>query len=68
MQNVGYFMAMWNILQSFGLFSGLLVHYVAVSYIFTVLVCFTKKNLATLVSCLWLLNWHFSMEVSDFQS
>jgi hypothetical protein len=38
-----YFMAIWSILWPFGIFYGHLV------YIFPVLVCCTKENLATLV-------------------
>jgi hypothetical protein len=42
MENVGAFYA------KFGLFYGHFVHFVAIWYIFPVLVSFTKKNLATL--------------------
>jgi hypothetical protein len=38
-----YFMAIWYSLWPFGIFNGYLV------YLFPVLVCCTKKNLATLV-------------------
>jgi hypothetical protein len=38
----------WYILCPFGLFYGHLVYFMVVWYIFTVLVCCTKKNLATL--------------------
>jgi hypothetical protein len=45
-----YFMAIWNILQTFGVFyDHLVVHFVFIWYIFPVLVSCTKKNLATLV-------------------
>jgi hypothetical protein len=50
-----YFKAIWSILRPFGLFCGHLVYFVAIWYIlwpfgifFHVLVCCTKKNLATL--------------------
>jgi hypothetical protein len=43
-----YFMAIWNILQIFGIFYDHSVHFVFIWYIFPVLVSFTKKNLATL--------------------
>jgi hypothetical protein len=43
-----YFMVIWSILWSFGLLCGRLVYFVVVWNIFPVLVCCTKKNLATL--------------------
>jgi hypothetical protein len=43
-----YFMAIWNILQTFGIFYGHLVHFAVIWYFFPVLVCCTEKNLATL--------------------
>jgi hypothetical protein len=42
-----YFMAIWNILLSFGLFFDHLVHFVLIWCIFAVLLSCTKKNLAT---------------------
>jgi hypothetical protein len=45
-----YFMALWNILQTFGIFSDHLVHFMLIWYIFPVLISCTKKNLATLVT------------------
>jgi hypothetical protein len=42
------FMAVWNILRTFGIFYEILVHFVLIWYIFPVLVYCTKKNLATL--------------------
>jgi hypothetical protein len=39
-----YFMAIWSILWPFGLFCGYLLR-----VLFPILVCCTKKNLATLV-------------------
>jgi hypothetical protein len=44
-----YFMAIWNILQTFGIFYDHLVHFVFIWYIFLVLESCTKKNLATLL-------------------
>jgi hypothetical protein len=43
-----YYMAIWNILQEFGICYNHLVHFV---YFFTVLVSCTNKNLATLQLC-----------------
>jgi hypothetical protein len=43
-----YFMAIWNIIQTFGKIYDHLAHFVFIWYIFPVLVSFTKKNLATL--------------------
>jgi hypothetical protein len=45
-----YFKAIWNILQTFGLFYDHLIYFAFIWYIFPVLVSFTKKNLATLDS------------------
>jgi hypothetical protein len=44
-----YFMAIWNILRTFGIFYEHLVHFVFFRYIFQVLVLCTQKNLATLI-------------------
>jgi hypothetical protein len=49
MENVGIFMTIWSILRPIGIFYGHLVYFLVVWYIFPVLVCCTKKNLATLV-------------------
>jgi hypothetical protein len=38
----------WSILRQFGIFCGHLVYFIVIEYIFRVLVCCTKKNLATL--------------------
>jgi hypothetical protein len=46
-----YFTPIWYILCLFGIINGHLVYFMAVWYIFSVLVCFTKKNLATLLVC-----------------
>jgi hypothetical protein len=48
MEDVGKFMDIWSILQPFVIFYGHLVYFVVSWYIFPVLVCCTKKNLATL--------------------
>jgi hypothetical protein len=44
-----HFMAICNILRTFGVFYDHLVHIVLIWYIFPVLVSRTNKNLATLV-------------------
>jgi hypothetical protein len=44
-----YFKDIWYILWQFGIFCGILVYFVAIWYIFPVLVCCTKKNLAVLL-------------------
>jgi hypothetical protein len=44
-----YFMAVWSILQSFGLSFGKCISHLV--YFFSILVCCTKKNLATLLVC-----------------
>jgi hypothetical protein len=44
-----YFMAIWKILMTFGIFYDHFVDFVLVWYIFPVLVSCTKKNLATLL-------------------
>jgi hypothetical protein len=44
-----YFMDIWNILHTFGIFYNHLVHFVFIWYIFPVSVSFTKINLATLL-------------------
>jgi hypothetical protein len=52
MENVGIFMAVWNIRLTFGISYGHLVHVVVIwsyGHIFPVLVCCTKKNLSALV-------------------
>jgi hypothetical protein len=41
-----YFMAIWIILQTFGIFYNHLVHFLFIWYILAVLVSWTKKNLA----------------------
>jgi hypothetical protein len=43
-----YFMADWYILETIGKFYGHLVHFLVIWFIFPVLVCCTRKNLATL--------------------
>jgi hypothetical protein len=43
-----YFMSIWSILLPFGIFYTNLVHFLVIWYIFPVLVCGSKKNLATL--------------------
>jgi hypothetical protein len=45
-----YFMATWSILQPIGICYDRLAYFVVIWYIFLVLVCCTKKNLATLVA------------------
>jgi hypothetical protein len=45
-----HFMAIWSTLPPFALFYFHLVYFMAIWNIFPVLVCFTKINLATLVS------------------
>jgi hypothetical protein len=44
-----YFVVIWDSLWSFGIFCGHLVYFVVIWYIFPLLVCCTKKNLATLL-------------------
>jgi hypothetical protein len=44
-----YFIAIWFIIRPFGIFCGHLVYFMVIWYIFPVLVCCTKKKLATLV-------------------
>jgi hypothetical protein len=44
-----YFMAIWNILQTSGIFYDHLIHFVFIWYIFPVWVIFAKKNLVTLI-------------------
>jgi transcriptional regulator of aromatic amino acid metabolism len=44
-----YFMVIWSTFRPFGIFYGHLVHVPSFWYILPVLVCCTKKNLATLV-------------------
>jgi hypothetical protein len=43
-------MAIWSILQLFGIVGDRWVYFMVIGYIFPVLVCCTKKNLATLLS------------------
>jgi hypothetical protein len=43
-----YFKAIWSILRPSGIFFGHLVYWMEIWFIFSVLVCCTKKNLATL--------------------
>jgi hypothetical protein len=43
-----YFMAIWYIILPFRIFCGNLVYFIFIWYIFPILVCCTKKNLATL--------------------
>jgi hypothetical protein len=45
---VAYFIAFWFILWPFGIFCDHLVYFIVIWYIFPVLVCCTKKTLATL--------------------
>jgi hypothetical protein len=49
MWSFGTFVVIWFILPSFGTFCGHLVYFVVIWYIPPVLVCCSKKNLATLV-------------------
>jgi hypothetical protein len=46
-----YFMAIWNILQTLGIFYDRLVHFVSAWYIFSGFGVMYHKNLATLVHC-----------------
>jgi hypothetical protein len=48
MEDVVYFMDIWSILHPFGMFFAHMVYFVVVWYIFSLLVCYSKKNLATL--------------------
>jgi hypothetical protein len=50
MEDVGIFLALWPILLQFGIFCGSMVYFMVIWYIFTILVCCTKNNLATLPS------------------
>jgi hypothetical protein len=45
-----YFMSIWYILQTFAIFYGHLVYFLVIWYIFPILVCCSKKNLATLLA------------------
>jgi hypothetical protein len=45
-----YFVPVWNILHTAGIFYDHLVHFVFIWYIFPVWVIFTEKNLATLAA------------------
>jgi hypothetical protein len=47
--HIVYLMAIWYISRSYSKFCGHLVYFMVNLYIFPVLVCCTKKNLATLV-------------------
>jgi hypothetical protein len=49
MEGLVYFMAIWDILRSFGIFYGRLVDFVIYWYILHALVCCTKKDLASLL-------------------
>jgi hypothetical protein len=49
-------MDFWHILQPFCIFHVHLVYFVVIWYIFPVLVCCTKKNLATLLGPMFFLN------------
>jgi hypothetical protein len=42
-------MAIWSILRPFGIINGDLVYFMFIWYILHILVCCTKKNLATLI-------------------
>jgi hypothetical protein len=44
MENVVYFMNIWNILWPFGIIFGRLVKFVAISYIFPILVCLAQEK------------------------
>jgi hypothetical protein len=44
-----YFVSIWNILQTFGIFYDHLVHFVLIWYIFMFSASCTEKNLATLI-------------------
>jgi hypothetical protein len=48
LESIAIFLAIWNILRTFGIFYDHLVHFVFIWHIFQVLVSCTKKNLATL--------------------
>jgi hypothetical protein len=47
-----YFIDIWSILWSFGIFYRHFVYFVVIWYVFPVLVFCTKKNPATLQTCL----------------
>jgi hypothetical protein len=47
-----YFMSIWSIFRPFVIFDDTLVDFVVIWYIFSVLVNFTAKNLATLAAAL----------------
>jgi hypothetical protein len=49
LENVGIFNAIWNILWTFGVLVGHLVHFGSFGTFFPVLVSRNKKNLATLI-------------------
>jgi hypothetical protein len=51
-EDVGLFLAIWSILRPSGIFCGFLfgIFYGELVYFFPVLVCCTKRNLATLAS------------------
>jgi hypothetical protein len=44
-----YVTVIWHILRPFGIFCGHLAYLMVIWYIFPILVCCTKKNLATLL-------------------
>jgi hypothetical protein len=52
MEKVGEVMSNCNILRSFGILHGHLARFVVIWYIFPVLVCCTKTNMATLIAML----------------
>jgi hypothetical protein len=45
-----YLMAIWFLSRPFGIFCGYLEYFIVLWYIFPVLVCCSKKNLATLLT------------------
>jgi cellulose synthase/poly-beta-1,6-N-acetylglucosamine synthase-like glycosyltransferase len=46
-----YFVVIGQIFRTFGMFGGHLGYFVVIWSIFAILVCCTKKNLATLLCC-----------------
>jgi hypothetical protein len=57
-----YFMSVWNISLPFAILYGHLVHFLLIWYIFSVLVCSSKSNLATLT---WGLVHHACFHARD---
>jgi hypothetical protein len=47
--HLSYFMGIWPILWPVGIFYAPLFYFIVIWYIFPILVCCTKKNLATLI-------------------